>query len=75
MVTTAIWLLLLPFLSTQPTIAARIERLESKGIDPSAMFYTELDIMDDISHRWEESKAKHPDALWRPMQAEEASSR
>ena len=61
-----VWLVLLPILSTQPTTAARIERLESKGIDPSAMFYTDVEIMEEISHRWKETTAKHPDALWVP---------
>lgn len=43
-----IWLYLLPALSRQPGATARLRWLERQGIDPSAMFYTELPLMDEL---------------------------
>ena len=44
----AVWLVALPWLARQPAIDARIRRLDAQGIDPSAMYYTELDMMQPI---------------------------
>ncbi|HEX3658870.1 MAG TPA: hypothetical protein VHV55_23960 [Pirellulales bacterium] len=38
----AIWLGILPYIGSRPPIRAYIERNDSRGIDPSAKFYTEL---------------------------------
>lgn len=46
-----VWCVVLPWLSTRPPVAQRLEWLDDQGIDPSAMFYTELDAMDDILRR------------------------
>ena len=44
----AAWGYLLPLLATTNLIEQRLEFLEDREIDPSAMFYTELSIMDRI---------------------------
>jgi hypothetical protein len=38
------WLVVLPTISKQPTIASYLKRMDDKGIDASAMFYTELEM-------------------------------
>jgi hypothetical protein len=43
-----VWCALLPHLANQPTMKRHLKFLDDKGIDPSAMFYTELEMMDDI---------------------------
>ena len=43
-----VWGLFLPWVAEQHTIEQRLEFLDARGIDPSAMFYTELDAMDKI---------------------------
>lgn len=48
-----VWGWLLPWVSTHPAVQQRLEFLDASGIDPSAMFYTELDAMDDILDRIE----------------------
>ncbi len=48
-----IWLQVLPWIAAQPKMAAHLRRLENQGIDPGAMFYTELDAMAPILHRLE----------------------
>ena len=49
----AIWMMLLPWLATQRAVQARLEFLDHHRIDPSAMFYTELDAMEPILDRLE----------------------
>lgn len=43
-----VWMVLLPQLASQPAMQARLEWLEKRKIDPSAMFYTELEAMEPI---------------------------
>ncbi len=38
-----LWGLVLPWVATWPSMAARIERNAERGIDPSAKFYSELE--------------------------------
>jgi hypothetical protein len=42
------WCVVLPWLAAQPAVDARIRWLDERGIDPSAMYYTELDAMKPI---------------------------
>jgi hypothetical protein len=43
-----VWCGVLPWIAAQPRMTQRLEFLDDRGIDPSAMFYTELDAMDAI---------------------------
>ncbi len=52
----AVWLVLLPWWSRQPAMARHLEWLDDRGIDPSAMFYTELEAMEPILRRLERSR-------------------
>ena len=42
-----VWLVLLPALGRTPELSQRIEREEAQGIDPSAMFWSELELQPD----------------------------
>jgi len=53
----ATWLVALPWLATTRPIAEHIAEQERSGIDPSAMFYTELEIAPAIAHRAERRHA------------------
>ena len=66
LVLSVIWLGLLPRLMDLPPLRREIETLEEQGIDPSAMFYTELDTMDEVRRRLTETHDEHSDAFWRP---------
>jgi hypothetical protein len=46
-----IWLLLLPRLAAAPAMAAKLQWLDDKGVDPSVMYYTELEMMGPIFER------------------------
>lgn len=43
-----IWGGVLPWIAAQPEMQRHLTFLDERGIDPSAMFYTELDAMDAI---------------------------
>ncbi len=45
---TIIWCILLPTLGETESVRQHVEFLESRNIDASAMFYTELDAMQPI---------------------------
>ena len=43
-----VWCGVLPRVAEQPRVQQRLEFLDERRIDPSAMFYTELEAMDGI---------------------------
>lgn len=43
-----VWCVLLPRLSRQPRVERRLDWLAAERIDPSAMYYTELDRMPEL---------------------------
>ncbi len=47
----AAWLVVLPWIARQPAEQAGWEALQRVGIDPSAMYYTELEAMEPILQR------------------------
>jgi hypothetical protein len=49
----AIWGVVLPYLATTQTVRERNRWLDEKGIDPAAMFYTDLPMMDRVLDRTE----------------------
>jgi hypothetical protein len=46
-----VWLIVLPSLAQQPAVKARLEWLEERKIDPSARYYTDLEMMEPILER------------------------
>jgi len=52
-VLSAVWLIVLPWWARRPAVDDHLRFLEERGIDPSAMFYTELDAMEPILQRLE----------------------
>jgi len=53
-----IWCVLLPWLAEFQVVEERLKFLDDRGIDPSAMYYTELDAMDAILDRIEGRNSK-----------------
>ena len=37
-----VWLIVMPWVATSPSTQSYLQRMRAKGIDPSAMYYTEL---------------------------------
>jgi hypothetical protein len=50
------WCIVLPWYASQPAMKEHLQFLDDRGIDPSAMFYTELDAMDAILEKIENEK-------------------
>ena len=48
-----LWCIVLPWYASQPAMKEHLQFLDDRGIDPSAMFYTELDAMDAILEKIE----------------------
>lgn len=63
-VVSAIWLVGLPWLGSFSVIAEHIENQERQGIDPSAMFYSELEILPPVVHRIERLQRSNKDDFW-----------
>ncbi len=59
-----VWLVALPRLARHPGIQKRQATFEALGIDPAAMFYTELELLDSPHNRLQQWQHEHPDALW-----------
>ena len=53
-----VWLVLLPQAAQRPPMKSHLRWLDEQGIDPSAMYYTELPVMEEIIARREQ----RPDA-------------
>jgi hypothetical protein len=61
-----IWLVLLPAVARQPAMRSDFRRLESQKVNPSAMYYTELDMIRGVIDQNEQFRREHPTALWIP---------
>ena len=59
-----IWGFFLPWLGEQESIKNHIESMEAKGIDPAAMFYTDIDAMEQIDQDLQEIHTHHPQTFW-----------
>ncbi|QDV66756.1 hypothetical protein Poly24_04440 [Rosistilla carotiformis] len=46
-----VWLVILPAYARQPAMTKHLQWLDDQGIDPSAMYYTELEVMEQILQR------------------------
>jgi hypothetical protein len=53
-----VWLLVLPWLARRPAIGAYLRWLDERQIDPSAMYYTEVDAMKPILRRLNERERR-----------------
>ncbi len=61
-----VWLFVLPAIGESAAMQAAIAEREARGIDSGAMFYTDLEMMDDVLARSKQFHREHPDALWIP---------
>ena len=68
-----LWLAVLPRLADQPPVRRHIEFLEQRQIDPSAMFYTELEPMGEVRARVAQIRRDHPASFWEPQMGQDRS--
>jgi hypothetical protein len=62
-----LWLAVLPRIADQPAVQRHIEFLEQQRIDPSAMFYTELEPMVEVRKRIALIRRNDPAPFWEPQ--------
>jgi hypothetical protein len=60
----AVWLVILPRIARIPAIAAQREMNEARGINPGAMYYTELRAMPRIEAEMRQRIRQQPSTLW-----------
>ena len=64
-----IWLVILPWMASRPRMEAHLEWLDARGVDPSAMYYTELEMMQPIFDRMAMEKRMRRAARQQPDKA------
>lgn len=62
-----LWMKVLPLIGRQDSVAEHIERQEQLGIDPSAMFYSELEIAERVARKSKRIHERHSDNFWHPQ--------
>ena len=59
-----VWTVVLPWIGARPALRARIEGLESQGVDPAALYYTDLEAMPRLESNVADAVRDHPEAFW-----------
>jgi hypothetical protein len=59
-----VWILVLPWIGSRQWVRSRIEYLDRHGIDPAALYYTDLEAMERIESDVAAISQQHPDAFW-----------
>jgi hypothetical protein len=59
-----VWTLVLPWIGARQSVRLRIEYLDRHGIDPAALYYTDLEAMARIESDIAAISQAHPDAFW-----------
>ena len=70
-----IWLVLLPRIGAIPAVRGRIEANEALGINPGAMYYTELEAMPAIRERVDRRREADEGAFWKTSQGPDSERR
>lgn len=58
------WCVILPAIASQPMVGEHIAHQKRLGIDPSALFYTELEVTPGIVNHMERMNESHADLFW-----------
>ena len=61
-----VWTLVLPWIGSRRSVQLKIEYLDRHGIDPAAIFYTDLEVMERVESDVAATTQAHPDAFWSP---------
>ena len=60
-----VWGSVLPWLSRRPFLRHRIDFLDERGIDPAALYYTDLEVMEQIEAKMTKLRRQHSHSFWR----------
>ncbi len=59
-----VWTVVLPWIGSRPSVRSQIEFLDQRGIDPAALYYTDLEAMERIESDVAAITRAHPAAFW-----------
>ncbi len=59
-----VWMLVLPWIGSRQSIKSQIDSLDRQGVDPTALFYTDLEAMQRIESDLAAITQMHPEAFW-----------
>ena len=59
-----VWMVVLPWIGSRPSVRARMDELSRQGIDPAAMYYTDLEVMPRLEMNIAAIRRAHPEAFW-----------
>ena len=59
-----LWLVILPRAAKIPQLQSEIDFLEQKNIDPTAMFYSDLETIEQTVQNIHDFHQENPNALW-----------
>ena len=59
-----VWMLVLPWVGSRQSVRLQIENLDRQGIDPAALYYTDLEAMERIESDVAAITRSHPAAFW-----------
>ena len=59
-----VWTLVLPWIGSWKSVQSQIEYLDRNGIDPTALYYTDLEAMERLESNVAAVSQAHPDAFW-----------
>ncbi len=59
-----VWTVILPWIGSQQPIRSRIEYLDQRGIDPTALYYTDLEAMQRLESDLTAITRSNPNAFW-----------
>jgi len=65
-----IWMVFLPWLGEREGIRRHIELMQQSGIDPSAMYYSELESIQETEGTLRHLERDDPMLFWRPFGVE-----
>ncbi len=59
-----VWTLVLPWIGSRQSVRSSIDIMDRQGIDPAALYYTDLEAMERIESDVAAILEAHPDAFW-----------
>ena len=59
-----VWMLVLPWIQSRHALSVRIDELDRRRIDPTALYYTDLEAMEGLEANITSIRRAHPDAFW-----------
>jgi hypothetical protein len=70
-----VWTVVLPWFGARQSMRAQIDFLKGQGIDPSALYYTDLEAMPRLESNLAALRQTHPEAFWPIKPADNATFR